>query len=204
MMHIVHRYLEEAFAEWKEKTLWFVGSFPSVLVREAFGRINKEKDVNYFYGSAQNRFWPTLFSLSRECNIVHVKNLSFGWDNANAVKERKGILHALDIGITDIYAKIESGGKASDNDIVPLEWNPYLEKILTHAKVIFTTSRFVTKILISQWRKKILSFPTIVTLPSPSSLSRKGGYTDEKLRQTYFQLIFPYLGEKIPLSKKTC
>ncbi|MCX7882460.1 MAG: hypothetical protein N2314_04485 [Brevinematales bacterium] len=195
-MRIVHRYLEEAFLEYRGKELWFVGSFPSVLIKEAFGRIKREKDVNYFYGSDHNRFWPILASLLFERDLLSFEALSWGWENPVAVQQRQEILQKLGMGITDVYAEIESAGKTSDKDIVPVRWNPHLEEILSSAQRIFATSQYVTHSLLS-WRKGHAMgesfFPQIVTLPSPSPLSRRVGYTNEKLRQIYHKELSPYL-----------
>jgi len=189
MATIVHRYLSEACERWWDKEVWFVGSFPSVLVREYFGRIDPERDVNYFYGSAVNRFWPTLASIL--CRHGKLKDLGLptGWNNPEAVRARESLLDLLDVGITDLYAEVESMGRSTDEKIIPRRWNPFLPEILKKSRVLCVTSLAVKQALA---RYGGHGSATLVVLPSPSPMSRRAGYTDEVLREVYDRLLTPY------------
>ncbi|QJR22026.1 hypothetical protein BREVNS_1276 [Brevinematales bacterium NS] len=193
MVRIFHRYLEEAFFTCRGRRYWFVGSFPSVLVKEAFGRIHPERDVDYFYGGEGNRFWPTLARIFFRRGVVDSERLSAGWETKEAIEERKRLLDRGDLGITDLYIEVESEGKASDRDIVPLRWNPYLEEIVFQAEVLFLTSRYVASHLERAFEHTESVQRKIVCLPSPSPLSRLAGYTDEKLERKYEEILSLFL-----------
>ncbi|URA11144.1 uracil-DNA glycosylase family protein [Thermospira aquatica] len=195
MAIIVHRYLEEAWKEGKERLFWIVGSFPSVLVKEKFERLNREKDVNYFYGGGGNRFWPTLASLAWKKGLLSTPTLPEGWDNPQAVSARKDLLRLLGLGITDLYLEVETEGKASDTAIHPLRENPHLSSLLTREGcVLFATSERVLRELSRLLKKHGRpSAVELVLLPSPSPLSRRAGYNDEKLLAIYEKILTTFL-----------
>ncbi|MFN3660008.1 MAG: uracil-DNA glycosylase family protein [Brevinematales bacterium] len=193
MAKIFHRYLEDAFFASQDRRYWILGSFPSVLVKEAFGTIDREYDVDYFYGGKGNRFWPTLARIFFRMGVVDSERLLMGWGKKEAIEERKSLLAAGDLGITDLYMEIESEGKASDRDIVPARWNPYLEEIVLRAEVLFVTSHYVASHLQKAFQNKEGIRQKIVCLPSPSPLSRLTGYTDEKLERRYEEIFSLFL-----------
>ena len=74
-----------------------LGSFPSV----------KSREVNFFYGHKQNRFWPVmerLFSVSLP-----------------SIEERRGFILSHDIALWDVIGSctIEGSGDQSIRDVVP-------------------------------------------------------------------------------------
>ena len=92
-----------------------LGSFPSV----------KSREIGFFYGHPQNRFWKTLAKL-------------FGEDVPSSTEEKRSFLLSHNIALWDVIASCEITG-SSDSSIrnaVPNE----VEKILkdTHIERIFT------------------------------------------------------------------
>ena len=183
-MRVFHRYLLPAFEEGRGRLFWIVGSFPSVLIHEQVNGLDEERDVDYFYGAYRNRFWKTMAGIvskrgGGQCDLV------YGFYNVGAVLQRREILSFLGLGITDIYAEVETEGKASDQHLSVLAWNPYLRDVLSSpTRVVLATSRLVERELrrcAQQWGSGV----RVVVLPSPSPRSLLAGYSDEGLLVAY-------------------
>ena len=56
---VEHRYIARSWYTPPGATTLLLGTFPSVLIREAFGRV-RQTDVDFFYGSMDNNFWKDL------------------------------------------------------------------------------------------------------------------------------------------------
>ncbi len=194
MTIVFHRYLEEAWHEGENQLFWIVGSFPSVLVKERFGRLCLERDVDYFYGSKENRLWTVLASLAWKKGLISSPELPYGWHNLDAVATRKNLLHLLGLGITDLYLEVETEGGASDNALHPLRENPHLPALLQREGcVLFATSERVLRELSRQLKKENTHSASLFLLPSPSPLSRRAGYDDGRLLMVYEDILSRFL-----------
>jgi G:T/U-mismatch repair DNA glycosylase len=118
---VIHRYIERGWYTPENATALLLGTFPSVLIREAFGRV-RTTDVDFFYGSRDNNFWPDL-------SIIYKRPLSFERTEA-AIQERMELLNDLQLGLSDaIYACITSGS-AMDTALQNIELNTKLIETL--------------------------------------------------------------------------
>lgn len=134
-MRVVHRYIERGWYTPENATAILLGTFPSVLIREAFGRV-RPTDVDFFYGSGDNNFWPDLSS-------IYKRPLSYQ-RTQEAVQQRMDLLRDLGLGISDaIYACTTTGG-AVDTALQNIEINTQLLTILDKhpdiTKLYFTSS----------------------------------------------------------------
>lgn len=97
-----------------------------------------EGDVNFYYGSKDNRFWKVLAQITDS-------NLEYA-NTANAIEQRKNILKKLNVGITDIIDQcIHKNGLSSDKDLTDIKQKP-LDSLLNQFPEIDTliyTSQFV-------------------------------------------------------------
>ncbi|OLY93596.1 hypothetical protein BUE76_18245 [Cnuella takakiae] len=112
-----------------------LGTFPSVLIREAFGRV-RQTDVDFFYGSADNNFW-------RDLSIVYNRPLSFT-RTETAIEERKQLLTDLNLALSDAIFACTTSGSAMDTALQNIELNEYIIATLdqhpTISRLYFTSS----------------------------------------------------------------
>jgi G:T/U-mismatch repair DNA glycosylase len=187
-----------------------IGTFPSVLVREAFGRL-RPTDTDFFYGSIDNNFWPDMGA---------IYNRSFRFDRSEeAVQQRKDLLDDLKLALSDAVFACETSGSAMDTALQHIELNEHLIATLDHTPTIttlyFTSSsgkvnaesltlrllkergrsssmkitqqkgprRRTFLYIDNQGRQRLLH---TITLYSPSPLAEQwGGLTKEKRQQQY-------------------
>lgn len=211
-MRVEHRYVQEGLYTPKGATALLIGTFPSVLIREAFGRL-RPTDTNFFYGSIDNNFWPDLAA---------IYNRTFRYDlSAEAVQQRKDLLNDIGLALSDVIFSCETTGSAMDTALQNSELNSRLIQTLDNTPSIttlyFTSSsgkvnaesltlrllkeqRRSTNIKIIQQtgpRMRTLVFTdnmgrqrilNAITLYSPSPLAEQwGGLTREKRRAQYTQ-----------------
>ena len=122
-----------------ESEILILGSFPSV----------KSREIMFYYGHPQNRFWRVLSAVLEEPLPV-------------SVAEKKAMLLRRGIALWDLLASCEIAG-ASDSSIR----NPVLNDfapIFSNAdiKAVFTTGKTAAKLY------ERLSGETCIPLPSPS------------------------------------
>lgn len=105
----------------------FLGSFP---INDIVDGPISEKNLEFFYGSIKNDFWPCLGSI-------------FGRSVIN-LEDRIQLLHEYNIGITDILSETTRNEKSSnlDKDIASVSYNNLLSLKNTYPnlKNIFITS----------------------------------------------------------------
>lgn len=146
------------------------GKYESYLKNNLF---NKEKDIDFYYGSSDNYFWPILRTLYKE-------------ELSNAT-EIKSFLESKNIGITDLFEKCKrkiKGNKidSSDSSLCILEKRDL--------RLIFNECKKLKKVyLTSKWvyKKFIESYPGVnyelIILESPSGqFDRSIGKIDEYKR----------------------
>lgn len=134
-LRVEHRFvLRDGFTP-SGATALLLGTFPSVLVREAFGRV-RPTDVDFFYGSADNNFWKDL-------SIIYNRPLSFTRTDA-AIEERKQLLTNLQLAISDAIIACTTSGSAMDTALHNIELNKYIISVLdqhpTITRLYFTSS----------------------------------------------------------------
>jgi G:T/U-mismatch repair DNA glycosylase len=196
-------------------TALLIGTFPSVLIREAFNRL-RPTDTDFFYGSIDNNFWQDMGA---------IYNRSFRFDQSEeAVQQRKALLNDLGLGLSDAIYACQTAGSAMDTALQHIELNEHLIHTLDNAPSIATlfftsssgkvnaeslTLRLLkergrtSQMKITQQsgpRKRAFIFTDIegrqrlmntVTLYSPSPLAEQwGGVTPEK-RRTQYQTYLP-------------
>ncbi|MGN6603200.1 MAG: hypothetical protein ACTHK8_12170 [Ginsengibacter sp.] len=217
-MIVTHRYITEGLYIPENATGLIVGTFPSVLIRQALNNL-RACDVNFYYGSCDNFFWTDL-------ERIYNKRFQYDWTN-ESVKQRKASLNELQLAITDIVLECETDGGTTDNALVNCVINEFLINVLDNnpnIKTLFFTSgtgkinadRLTLKLLRERRRiykrsitqrqnPKIRTFifrsanglkreMKSVTLYSPSPVAKRGGVTDDKRRiqyETYLPKINP-------------
>lgn len=208
-MRVEHRYIKQGLYTPKDATSLLIGTFPSVLIREKFGRL-RPTDTDFFYGSIDNNFWPDLGALY---------NRAFRFDNSEeAVQQRKDLMDDLKLALSDAIFSCETHGSAMDTALQSLELNERLIETLDSTPTIttlyFTSSSgkvnaetLTLRLLkergrssymkIRQTGPRMRSFAftdangiqrvlKTITLYSPSPLAEQwGGLTKEKRRQQY-------------------
>lgn len=209
-MRIVHRYIEKGWYTPAAATALLIGTFPSILVREQFGRV-RDTDIDFFYGSIDNNFW-------RDLSIIYRTPLSFV-RSEEAVTQRMDLLDRLGLALSDCIYACETTGSAMDTALQNIEWNRSLITVLDQHRAIntllFTSSsgkvnaesgslkilreggrlsgmRIIQKsgprrrsfsFLQSDGRSRLLNTFTLI---SPSPLAEQwGGITPEKRRALY-------------------
>ncbi len=104
----------------------FLGTFPIYEISEGENQGNLE----FFYGSCENKFWPTLNNLFQQ--------------PINTVPQRIKLLDSLEIGISDVLLEIEriQPRLSEDKNLQDVRYNKILEiiEIYPTIKNIFITS----------------------------------------------------------------
>ncbi|RYY66404.1 MAG: hypothetical protein EOO12_04330 [Chitinophagaceae bacterium] len=114
---VVHSYIARGWYIPKDATAILLGTFPSVLIREAFGRI-RSGDVDFFYGSKDNNFW-------RDLSIIYERPLDQERTEA-AIRQRMALLDDLRLGLSDAIFACHSKGSAMDTALYDIEPNRQL------------------------------------------------------------------------------
>jgi G:T/U-mismatch repair DNA glycosylase len=215
-MRVEHSYIARGWYIPKGATAILLGTFPSVLIREAFGRIRPE-DVDFFYGSRDNNFW-------RDLSIIYRRTLDQERTEA-AIRQRMELLDDLKLGLSDAIFACHTAGSAMDTALHDIELNTQLVRDLdehpTVTRLYFTSSSgkvnaeslalrmlrqegrlSAMKIVQARGpRRRLFQFRTstgtlrpieTVTLYSPSPLAEQwGGLTPEKRRAQYQEWLPP-------------
>ncbi|HUQ96924.1 MAG TPA: hypothetical protein VM010_04600 [Chitinophagaceae bacterium] len=210
MMRVEHRYIKEGLYTPKGATALLIGTFPSVLIREKFGRL-RLTDTNFFYGSIDNNFWPDLGA---------IYNRTFLFDQSQtAIQQRAQLLDDLGLALSDAIYACETLGSAMDTALEHIELNETLIETLDNTPTIttlfFTSSSgkvnaesLTLRLLKGKSRSSNMKITQAkgprmrsflytdnlgrqrllktITLYSPSPLAEQwGGLTKEKRRQQY-------------------
>jgi len=209
-MRVEHRYIKEGLYTPKDATGLLIGTFPSVLIREKFGRL-RATDTDFFYGSIDNNFWPDLAA-------IYHRTFRFDWSE-EAIEQRKDLLDGLGLALSDAIFACQTLGSAMDTALQNIELNKRLIQTLDNTPTIttlyFTSSSgkvnaesLTLRLLKEEGRSsgmkitqqkgpRMRSFLFIdqdgkqrliktITLYSPSPLAEQwGGLTREKRRQQY-------------------
>jgi G:T/U-mismatch repair DNA glycosylase len=213
-MRVEHRYIKQGLYTPVGATSLLIGTFPSVLVREAFNRL-RPTDIDFFYGSIDNNFWKDL-------GIIYNRDFSFK-RSQEAVEQRMQLLDELKLAMSDAIFACETSGSAMDTALQNIEPNVYLIDVLDNTTTIdtlfFTSSSGkvnaetlmlrvlkdsgrMTKMNITQksgprMRSFLFTGNTgqqrhmkTITLYSPSPLAEQwGSLTPEKRRAQYMQYL---------------
>ena len=156
----------------KETKYLILGSFPANQVTK-----NNPKDkprLNFYYGSSDNKFWDLFKELKQ-------KNLEL--DEISILN----YLSEINFGIIDIikqcYRKNDISSADEDLSIIAME---DMVKILNETSIstIYTTSQFVTKLLLNQLK------PIIKEKSKAIKITEKGGfeYKEVFLQQEIFKV----------------
>ncbi|WP_345253037.1 hypothetical protein [Flaviaesturariibacter amylovorans] len=131
----MHSYIGRGWYIPKGARALLLGTFPSVLIREAFGRIRPE-DVDFFYGSKDNNFW-------RDLSYIYGRPLDQE-RTEKAIRQRMQLLDDLSLGLSDSIYACHTLGSAMDTALHDLEPNLQLIRDLdTHSSITrlyFTSS----------------------------------------------------------------
>jgi G:T/U-mismatch repair DNA glycosylase len=213
-MRVEHRYIKAGLYTPPNAVALLIGTFPSVLIREEFGRI-RTTDVDFFYGSNDNNFWKDL-------GIIYNKQFSFV-RTEEAIQQRIALLTELRLAMSDAIYACYTTGSAMDTALQHIELNTFMIRQLDETSSIttlyFTSSSgkvnaetLTLQLLKEKGRLEKMrivqkSGPRIrqflykddkgtvremasITLISPSPLAEQwGGTTPEKRRALYQQYL---------------
>jgi G:T/U-mismatch repair DNA glycosylase len=213
-MRVEHRYIREGLYTPENATSLLIGTFPSILIREQFKGF-RTTDVDFFYGSRDNNFWPDL-------SILYNRPLSFE-RTSEAVAQRMQLLDELRMGLSDAIFACHSSGSAQDTALQEIEPNYFLidtlDKYPSIDTLYFTSSSGkvnaesitlrllkekgrLSKMKIAQQsgprlrqflyrnEKGLERIMKTITLISPSPLAEQwAGVTPEKRRALYKQYL---------------
>lgn len=142
-----------------------LGSFPSV----------KSREVEFFYGHKQNRFWKVLATLLNE-------------KIPETIAEKKQLLLTHSIALWDVIKSctITGSSDSSIKNVVPND----LESILQTAKIlqIFTNGSTADRL----YKKNIFPVTKLTAIKLPSTSSANAAFTLDKLLQEW-NVILRYL-----------
>ncbi len=134
-IRVIHRYVARGWYTPPNATALLLGTFPSVLIREAFGRV-RQTDVDFFYGSADNNFWKDL---SLIYNTVLLQERTEA-----AVQQRMELLNRLQLALSDAIYACTTTGSAMDTALQNIEPNEQIIRMLddtpTISRLYFTSS----------------------------------------------------------------
>jgi G:T/U-mismatch repair DNA glycosylase len=106
-----------------------LGTFPSVLIREAFGRV-RLTDVDFFYGSSDNNFWKDL-------SIIYGVPLALERSKA-AIEQRMQLLNSLGLALSDAIFSCTTSGSSMDTSLENIELNEQIMHTLDATPTITT------------------------------------------------------------------
>lgn len=206
---VCHRYIQQGLFVPAAPEALLIGTFPSVLIKEAFGQLGPA-DVNFYYGSTSNLFW-------RDLERIYNRKLLYNFSQ-EAVEQRKDLLEKLKLAITDIIESCDTEGGVTDTSLGGITIHEGVISILDQhpgiTRLFFTSSsgkvsaeRLSLNLLnssgrISASRISQKSAPKIrefiytdhqnnkramqaVSLYSPSPFAKRYGVTDEKRNEQY-------------------
>ncbi|MEI6947824.1 hypothetical protein V9K67_11570 [Paraflavisolibacter sp. H34] len=213
-MRVYHSYILEGLYVPPRPVALLLGTFPSVLIRQAFGRL-RPTDVDFFYGSIDNNFWQDMAAL-------YHRNFLFD-RSPEAVRQRMALMDELHLALSDVVLSCETAGSAMDTALESIELHTGLIDLLDRhpsiSTLYFTSSSGkvnaetlalrilregsrLEKMKITrksgprlrsfvftdhQGRQRLM---TGITLVSPSPLAEQwGGVTKEKRQALYRQYL---------------
>lgn len=146
----------------KDSRILILGSFPSV----------KSRDVGFFYGHPQNRFWKVLSSIFNEPLPL-------------TIAEKKAFLKDTRVALWDVIASCEIQG-SSDSSIKNAAPND-ISLILSAAKIqkIFVNGKTAEKL----YDKLILPSIGVGAVCLPSTSPANAAWTLDRLIQAWSQAI---------------
>jgi G:T/U-mismatch repair DNA glycosylase len=128
-MRVEHRYVKTGLYTPKGATALLIGTFPSVLIREKFGRL-RPTDTDFFYGSIDNNFWSDM-------GAIFQRSFRFDWSD-EAIQQRTSLLDDLGLALSDAIFACETKGSAMDTALQNIELNEYLIETLDTTPTITT------------------------------------------------------------------
>lgn len=119
----------------------------------------KSREMGFYYGHPQNRFWPVLEKV-------------FGKPAGSTVASRKKFLRSLDIAISDVISEctIEGASDSSIKDPVAMDLSPIFEK--ADIKAVFTTGGKASS-LYKKMQQPLWPDIPHVSLPSTSAANAR-------------------------------
>lgn len=119
----------------------------------------KSREMGFYYGHPQNRFWPVLEEL-------------FGQPPGSTVTSRKKFLKTFGIAMSDVISEctIEGASDASIKDPVAMDLSPIFEK--ADIKAVFTTGAKAAQ-LYKKLQKPLWPDVEHIALPSTSAANAK-------------------------------
>lgn len=138
----------------------------------------KSREVGFYYGHPQNRFWKVLADIFNEAPLV-------------TVEDKFSFLHRHQLALWDVLqsCEIQGADDASIKNPVPNDFTTLLEE--ANIKAIFTTGKKATDLYMKYCYNET-NIPAI-GLPSSSPANRRISY--EKLIEDYSKIL-DYLEEK--------
>ncbi len=135
-----------------ESKILILGSFPSVISRE----------VNFYYGNKQNRFWKMLEAI-------------YGYSCGNTIEEKKSFILKNHLALWDVIesCKIDGSKDSSIEDIKINDINSLVK--LANIKAIILNGNKAFELY-----KKYIDIPNIeyYHLPSTSPANARSSFTD--------------------------
>ena len=149
----------------RDSRILILGSFPSVRSRE----------VGFFYGHPQNRFWKTFAGL-------------FGEPLPPSIDEKKAFLAAHGIALWDVIASCEIVGSSdvSIRNAVPNDLSPILD--VAPIRAIFTNGATADRL----YRKYLRDTVGIDAVCLPSTSPANAAWSAERLMGAW-RIILDYL-----------
>ncbi|MGN9119614.1 DNA-deoxyinosine glycosylase [Turicibacter bilis] len=138
----------------------------------------KSREVGFYYGHPQNRFWKVLADIFNE-------------ESLTTTEEKITFLHRHQLALWDVLqsCEIQGADDASIKNPIPNDLTSLLQE--ANIKAIFTTGKKATDLYMKYCYPKT-NIPAI-GLPSSSPANRRISY--EKLKEEYSKIL-EYLIEK--------
>ncbi len=132
----------------------------------------KSREVGFYYGHPQNRFWKVLAALFEE-------------DPLTTTEQKIDFLHRHHLALWDVLAEceIEGAEDASIKRPVPNDLTKLLDK--TEIKTIFTTGKKATDL----YQKYCYEQTHIEAIGLPSTSPANRRINDEQLKKEYAQIL---------------
>ena len=134
----------------KDSEILILGSFPSV----------KSREVNFYYGHPQNRFFKVLSKLFNE-------------EHVSTIEERKALLKNHKIALYDVIEEcdIEGSADSSITNVTPIDISKILKEYPSIKKIVVNGGK--AKELFKKYLLSKISGVEIIYLPSTSPANAK-------------------------------
>ena len=130
-----------------------LGSFPSV----------KSREVGFFYGHPQNRFWKVI-------------SLILGCENPSTVKERRRLLLMHGIAVWDVIASCDIEGSADStikgvvpNDLSTILYAADIKAIFVNGK---TAKKYYNRYILKTIKREAITLPSTSAANASFSLEK--------------------------------